>query len=548
MVKAISFIFLFAVFSLIVYYTHRFSRSMIHINRKKPLRRSLSYISIALMILFSFPPVYASEIPTPSTPTNFSVTVLGPHSVGVQWDMYGLCDGFAVFYKNNHSSEIRFDAFSGTTTQAGVTTHHYESIDELEPGTSYSFYVFAFNDDPSAPEEPAMTVNIRKSDSTSEVTVTTDPITISAPGTLSAGVISMDTVQLLWQDNSNNETGFKVERKQGTGAWQEVAQRPQDWPKWTDTGLSAGVIYTYRIYAYNQYGQSGYSNEISITITPGTAPVAPGNLTVGILSAEAAEIEWQDNSYNEEGFKVERKQGSGIWQEVAVRPKDWPRWIDIGLMPGATYTYRIYAYNSVGDSDHSNEFSITMAEETEVPDTSGASVWARAEIEEAWYLGLTTDKVMSGFQEPITREEFCEIAVLLYEKLSGVAAVPVDPDPFTDTDNIEILKAFELGITKGISATLFAPGNLITRQQICCMLVRAVKAVDPDLEIEVIGAGPFADEDLIAAWAITEVRFCNRYEVMKGIGNNYIDPMGNTTREQAICLIRRMFEAAIEGF
>jgi hypothetical protein len=43
--------------------------------------------------------------------------------------------------------------------------------------------------------------------------------------------------------------------------------------------------------------------------------------------------------------------------------------------------------------------------------------------------------------KPITREEFCELAVLLYETMTGTTASPMSPNPFTDTTNSQILKA-----------------------------------------------------------------------------------------------------------
>ncbi len=72
--------------------------------------------------------------------------------------------------------------------------------------------------------------------------------------------------------------------------------------------------------------------------------------------------------------------------------------------------------------------------------------------------------------KPITREEFCELAVLLYEKVTETAAAPVSPNPFTDTTNSQILKAYALGITTGTSTTTFSPNTLINGSNApqCC--------------------------------------------------------------------------------
>ena len=177
------------------------------------------------------------------------------------------------------------------------------------------------------------------------------------------------------------------------------------------------------------------------------------------------------------------------------------------------------------------------------PDAANAaSAWAVIEIEQAIAHGLTTDGILSDFRKNITRREFCEISVKLYEKLSGRTAVPVSANPFTDTSNAEILKAYNLGIVKGVSPDRFAPDQSITRQEICVMLMRALKAAIPSLNTEAAHSTVFADENQIAQWAIDAVRYMNSKGIMKGVGSNMINPLGNTTREQAIILVKRTYE------
>src|SRR5690606_4040684 len=77
------------------------------------------------------------------------------------------------------------------------------------------------------------------------------------------------------------------------------------------------------------------------------------------------------------------------------------------------------------------------------------SNWAISEIEKAKKNNLTTERILNNFQSDITREEFCELVVKLYEAISGVKAKPVSPNPFTDTNNLEVLKANNLGIVGG---------------------------------------------------------------------------------------------------
>ncbi|WP_245376080.1 S-layer homology domain-containing protein [Paenibacillus eucommiae] len=173
----------------------------------------------------------------------------------------------------------------------------------------------------------------------------------------------------------------------------------------------------------------------------------------------------------------------------------------------------------------------------------GSSDWAKGELKQAIQLLLTTAAVIGNYQQPITREHFAGIAVKLYETLSGKKAEAVSTNPFTDTTSEDVLKANNAGIVFGVAADKFAPDATISRQEICVMLQRAVQAAKPALAMDTSHKSTFADENSIAPWAIDAVRFASNLSIMSGIGDNRMDPLGKTTREQAIVLVKRAFEA-----
>lgn len=91
-------------------------------------------------------------------------------------------------------------------------------------------------------------------------------------------VLNAANLRLEWLDNSDNEDGFNVERKTGTAADAEfilISQTAADVVTYTDKAVEPGVVYTYRVAAFNQYGSSGYSNEA----TGQTAAHDPGEAT-----------------------------------------------------------------------------------------------------------------------------------------------------------------------------------------------------------------------------------------------------------------------------
>lgn len=169
------------------------------------------------------------------------------------------------------------------------------------------------------------------------------------------------------------------------------------------------------------------------------------------------------------------------------------------------------------------------------------SSWAKPELDSAYDYGLTYPGVLNNFGNAITREEFCVLAVRLYERLTG-EIVKAGDNPFTDTTNPEIIKAYNLKIVYGTSADKFTPDNNITRQEICVMIYRALDISISELDKSMPNDFDFTDKGKIADWAIDAVKFAYKNNIMKGTGNNEISPLLNTTREQAIVLLKRTYE------
>jgi len=85
-------------------------------------------------------------------------------------------------------------------------------------------------------------------------------------------------------------------------------------------------------------------------------PLAPSNLSAEGKSTTQIDLVWTDNSTNEDGFKIERKTGSDNYTIVTTLSSDITAFSDIGLIPNTSYSYRVYSYNSAGQSiTYSNE-------------------------------------------------------------------------------------------------------------------------------------------------------------------------------------------------
>src|SRR5205823_1853965 len=136
----------------------------------------------------------------------------------------------------------------------------------------------------------------------------------AAPTNLIATAISSSQITLNWQDNSDNEGRFEIFRSTDGVAFGFLAQVGANVTNFTNSGLTAGVTYFYRVRGVNSVGNSGWSNVASAT--PGStstgAPSAPSNLTASVASATQINLNWIDNSSNEDGFQIFRSTDGGV--------------------------------------------------------------------------------------------------------------------------------------------------------------------------------------------------------------------------------------------
>jgi hypothetical protein len=185
------------------------------------------------------------------------------------------------------------------------------------------------------------------------------PAPPAAPSDLSGVAISTTQIDLSWTDNANNEDGFVIESCQGAGCtnFAPAGQVGADVVAFSIQNLAPNTLYRFRINAYNAVGPSGFSNTVDVT-TLSAGPAAPTNLTLTQTTLSRIRLNWTDNSINEQGFYIERL--NGTWTRIATVGANVTSYVNRNLTPG-TYTYRVQAYNASGVSEYSNEATLTMS-------------------------------------------------------------------------------------------------------------------------------------------------------------------------------------------
>ena len=224
--------------------------------------------------------------------------------------------------------------------QVGANVQSYHDTNGLDPNTRYYYRIRATNG----------TIDSDYSNTPSAVTLLDAP---AAPSDLTITSLLFNRVSLSWTDNSNNETGFKIQRKTGvTGTYATIVTTGANVTAYNDNTVTDGTLYYYRVSATNATGDSAFSNE-----TSGTTPLAkPTSATATAVSSSEIDLTWIDNSVSETGYKIERKRTSaGTYAQIAQVGANVQSYSDTnGLDANTRYYYRIRATNGTIDSDYSN--------------------------------------------------------------------------------------------------------------------------------------------------------------------------------------------------
>lgn len=165
------------------------------------------------------------------------------------------------------------------------------------------------------------------------------------------------------------------------------------------------------------------------------------------------------------------------------------------------------------------------------------SSWAEAQVNQAIEAKLVPQSLQSNYTQPITRAEFCALAIALYEKV--LRRQIITRKKFDDTNDINVEKAEAIGLVTGTDGNNFSPHVQLTREQAATLLSRLALAMKKSLKKQTI---TFADKDSISTWSIEAVGQVQAAGIMSDTGDNKFSPKAPFTREQSIATIIRMYD------
>jgi hypothetical protein len=241
-----------------------------------------------------------------------------------------ICHRVLITWRD-YSAETAFkilrDADSIGTVPAGVT----EFVDSTGvPGQGYLYSIVSMNE---CGDGAASNADLG--------VASTDPPTGASE--LSATQDLCGFVRLGWQDNSDDESAFKVLRN---GSVIHIVG--PNIKRADDSTAAEGVAHLYTIVATSECGDAAPSNPAEGRVGS-DPPDAATECSASDILCDCVRVIWTDRSADESGFRILRDGA-----EIAMTPPDATQFDDTTAGPGTSYEYVVVAASACGDAGPSN--------------------------------------------------------------------------------------------------------------------------------------------------------------------------------------------------
>ncbi len=273
---------------------------------------------------------------TPKQPTELEATASSPNQVRLLWsDNSDNEDGFVIERCVSPEGD-----WSEIDSLEDNTNRYYNNL--LSGNVTYLYRVYAYNSHGNSPFS-----NIAE--------VTTPQELPLPPSDLHVIEVTWEMVSLEWIDNSDNELGFRLERRLVPfSQWIQIGEPEANVNTFVDTTVDMSTDYAYRVHAFNITGRSEWSEEAAVSV-PNGPPGTPEYLHAKAENSEQINLIWTRTTSNEYGFRVERhSEQNDEFIVIAETNHAIVVYSDTGLEPETWYWYCIQAFNQVGESGYSN--------------------------------------------------------------------------------------------------------------------------------------------------------------------------------------------------
>lgn len=365
---------------------------------------------------------------------------------------------------------------------------------------------------------------------------------VAQPTNLRYTYLSSTKISLDWNDNSDNESGFKIEYKMGDeGEWRILAWVSANVKSYTVSDLKMQTRYFFRVRAYSFFNNSdALSDELLVSTSQ---PFAPTEISAVSFSSSTVKLKWKDNSDDESGFEIFRKsQFSNVFTSIAKVSANTTEYTDTKLGNGQTYTYKIAAYNNFGKTESTSVTAKTI-KKVSFSDLGNVS-WAKEAIENLSGMGVTkgVSETLYKPNNTVTKAEFTAMVVRAFK----LDIVPIGSLADVRSDKWyyrEIMIAENMGIISADSSNRFYPEAYITREEIAVMLMKAMDVSGRKFTVrDNSSLERFTDKNKISPYAVASMATLVYEGIIDGVSEYSIAPKATATRAQAAVLLYRTLQ------
>lgn len=226
-----------------------------------------------------------TPVPPPQAPTGLTAKVVSTSEIDLSWTGNTLAVGYMIF---RNTGQIN-------TTGPGTMTYKDTG---LAAGTTYSYYVEAYYQNPYAVSGPSNTVS---------ATTLSPPPPPTAPASLTALTLDDEEIDLSWtaSTSSTGISGYNIYRNGGyIGSTSSTTiSDTGSSTAYYDSGLASATSYSYYVVAIGGGVASSPSTTVWAKTQSTTPPSAPTSFKATVTSSSTVSLSWTASVLGQVGVK-----------------------------------------------------------------------------------------------------------------------------------------------------------------------------------------------------------------------------------------------------
>ncbi len=202
----------------------------------------------------------------------------------------------------------------------------------------------------------------------------------------------------------------------------------------------------------------------------------------------------------------------------------------------------------ISPEDEGNDSTAPEGDGSPAPDDNGLiyDSWATGIVSSARENNLLVGSLSLDLRTDINRHQIAHLLVNLVEQSTQTTLDTAAEDTFPDTNEVNILKAYQAGLIGGKTDGTFDPFAPATRQEISIMVYNTIKLLESTTDKILIAhnltdVSGFGDFDSTATWAQDSMAILVNNQIMGGDNNGNLLPLANTRIQECLVLVNNLF-------